>query len=93
MQKYLKKLDGDLQRRKFVDIKRNGNYIHCQLDTASDITIIRENTCQKIGKLKLTHTKKVECGVSGKKLHFKGEIMCNVSFVGKTVKAKSLHVE
>ena len=42
-----------------------------------------------IGKPKLTHTKKVARGVSDKKLQFKDEVICDVSFDGKTVKAKA----
>ena len=36
----------------------------------------------------MTHTEKFAKGVSGKKLQFKSEVICNVSFGGKTVKAK-----
>ena len=53
----LKRWDSNLQRRKFINIKMNNNYIRCQLDTGSNLLIISENTWKNIGKPKLTHWK------------------------------------
>ena len=69
-----------------MDIKMNNYYVRCQLDNGRDLSMISENTWKKIDKLKLTHTKKDARGLSGNK--FKGEVICNVSFGGRTVKAK-----
>ena len=81
-----KRLNGDSQRRNFIDIKMNNNYIRFQLYTENDLSIISESTWKKIGKLKLIHYEKVASNVSSKK--FQGEVICNVSFGGKAVKVK-----
>ena len=72
--------------RKFVFVTINIK-IKLQLDTGSDITIINEKTWRKMAKPSLLTTRKVACGVSGKKLNFFCEFDCNISFVEKTKKA------
>ena len=76
------------QKRKFVQVKINGEMVRLQLDTGSDISIINEETWKRIGRPLLTKTNKVARGVSGKQLKFKGELLCDVSFLGKTLSSK-----
>lgn len=76
------------QKRKFVQVKINGEKVQFQLDTGSDISIINETTWKRINKPRLTKTDKIARGVSGRRLKFSGEFLCEVSFLGKTKKSK-----
>ena len=44
-------LGSDSQRRKFIDIEMNNNYVRYQLNTGSDLSIISENTRKKIARV------------------------------------------
>ena len=46
-------------KRKYVDVKINGQTINSLLDTGSDIFIIDELTWKNIGQQKLQNTKKI----------------------------------
>ena len=74
-------------KRKCAYVIINNIKIKLQLDTGSDITIINDKTWKKQGKLKLLTLIKVICGVSGRKLNFLGEFVCNICFAVKTKKA------
>lgn len=51
--------------------------------------VINADTCRKIGTSRLKETSKIVHCVSGeKKLYFKGKIMRDVTFRGKTLKVK-----
>lgn len=83
-----RKNGGGHNGRKFADIKMNNKNIRFQIDTGSDLSIISEDSWKKIGKPTLVRSEKVAKGVTGRKLNFIGEFMCNISFGGKTCKAK-----
>ena len=76
------------QKRKFVQVKTNGEKVKLQLYTGSDISIVNEETWKKIGRPILNPTDKVARGISGKRLRFRGEFLCDVSFLGKTKKTE-----
>ena len=76
------------ERRKYVDVGINGHKVTFLLDSGSDISIIDEHTWEKLGRPRLIETRKVAKGVSGQRLHFKGELKTDISFGGKTQKSK-----
>lgn len=48
-----------------------------------------KKTYENIGEPTLTITKKVARDIPGKELYFRGEIACDVSYAGKTLKTKA----
>ena len=66
-------------KRKYVDMKVNGQNITCLLDTGSNISTIDETTWKKIGKPELQNTGKIARGILGSKLKFKGEFDAKVT--------------
>ena len=76
------------QKRKFVSVRINGTNVILQLDTGSDISIINEKTWKQIGSPPLKKSSRIARGVSGRKLNFKGEATCNLSFMDKTFTSK-----
>lgn len=74
-------------QRKFLYVKINNRNINLQLDTGSDITLSSENTWKTIWKPSLQKIFKITHGVLQIKLIFKGKIICNITFQGKTGKA------
>ena len=75
-------------KRKYVNMKVNGQNITCLLDTGSDISTIDETTWKKIGKPELRNTGKIVRDISGRKLKFKGEFDAKVTLDGETYKTK-----
>ena len=65
------------EKRKYVDMKVNGQNITCLLDTGSDISTIDKTTWKKLGKPEAR-------GISGSKLKYKGEFNAKVTLDGKT---------
>ena len=78
----------DGKKQKYVNTKINGQTVKLLLDTGSDISIINEETCKKIGSPQLKNTEKEALSVSRGRRNFKGEISCNVSFIKNTFKSK-----
>ena len=75
-------------RRKYLNVKINGQTVKLLLYSGSDISVISEQTWKKIGCPELRRTNKIAKGVSGKRLKFIGELICDVSFIGKIHKSK-----
>ena len=73
-----------VMKRKYVDMKVNGQNITCLLDTESDISTIDETTWKKIDKPELRNTGKIARGISGSKLKFRGEFDAKVTLDSKT---------
>ena len=79
----------DGKKRKNVNTKINGQSVKLLLDTDSDICLINEQTCKKkIDNPPLKNTEKVAWGVLEKRLNFKGEFSCKVSFIEKKFPSK-----
>ena len=76
------------EKRKYVDVLINGHTVTLLLDSGSDISIIDEDIWKKIGRPKLMETSKMAKSVCGRKLDFKGELRCNISFLDQTYKSK-----
>ena len=76
------------EKRKYVDVSINGHTVTLLLDSGSDISIIDEDTWKKIGRPKLRETSKMAKSVCGRKVEFKGELWCNISFNDQTYKTK-----
>lgn len=66
-------------KRRFVWVKINDIPVRLQLDTASDITIVSEQTWRRIGKPKAVPTIQCAKTASGEKLDLEFEFMCTVS--------------
>ena len=77
-------------KRKYVDMKVNGQNITCLLDTGSDISTIDETTGKKIGKPEFRNTGKIARGISGSKLKFKGEFDAKLMLTAKRIKRRSM---
>ena len=77
------------QKRKYVNVKINGIKIKLQLDTGNDLSIINVLTWKQEALCwKKKQTNRVARGASGNKLNFKGEFMCHISYLEKTLKSK-----
>ena len=59
-----------------------------QLDSGSDLSILNHHTWCKIGKLRITRTKKVACSVTGERIRFESEVTTSVTLKIKTLKLK-----
>ena len=78
-------------KRKYVDVKINGQTINSLLDTGSVISVMDELTWKKIVFHNFGRPKKIARGVSGSKLKYKEEFYANVSFSYKMHEAKVCH--
>lgn len=76
------------ERRKYVDVRINGHLVTLLLDSGADISIINEDIWKRIGRPELTKTRKTARSVCGKRLEFKGELKCKVTFANQTHKSK-----
>ena len=66
--------------RKYISVGLNEIPVHFQFGTASDITLISQNTWTKIGKPDLLKIKHVAQSASGNDIQLTGELNCSVSF-------------
>lgn len=73
--------------RKFIDITINSKPIQLQIDSAADVTVISQETCDNLGLI-YTKTNLEPNDASGNKLALIGEILCDVSFQNQTVSSK-----
>uniref|UniRef100_A0A182HJH6 Peptidase A2 domain-containing protein n=1 Tax=Anopheles arabiensis TaxID=7173 RepID=A0A182HJH6_ANOAR len=71
-------------KRKFVPATINGVTINLQLDTASDITVISQQTWQKLGSPNIQPVTIQAINASGKPLHLSGEFQCTININGQT---------
>ena len=78
------------QRWKYLNVNINGHTVKLLLDSGSDILVINEQTWKKNGCPLLTNTDKIARGVSVKRLKLKGELKCNILFIGTIHKSKVL---
>ena len=76
------------QRRKCFSVKINGHIVKLLLDLGCDISVIYGQTWKKIVCPLLTNTDKIARGVSRERLKLRGELKCNISFMGKIYKSK-----
>ena len=76
------------QRRKSLNIKINGQTVKLLLNSVSDILVIKKQIWKKISCPMLTNMDKIAREVSGKRLKLRGELKCNISFMGKIHKSK-----
>nr|VZI22469.1 unnamed protein product [Spirometra erinaceieuropaei] len=74
-------------RRKFVDVLRNGRAVRLQLDNASDITIISERLWQSLGSPAMQQTYQSTTDACGGLIKLVGQLKCRVSFRGTTITA------
>lgn len=70
-----------------MTVQINNATVRFHLGTGSDITIIDEQTRNRIGESNLKNTDNVSRGISGKKLIFWGKIPCNIALAAKTKNA------
>ncbi|XP_062708139.1 uncharacterized protein K02A2.6-like [Aedes albopictus] len=71
------------KRRRFVKAEVNGRQVSLQLDTASDISIISEQTWQKIGQPASTPATVQAATASGKPLKLQFQCCCEVAIKGE----------
>ena len=74
--------------KKLVKVQMNNKKINFQLDTSSDVTLMNEKICKKIGRPTQLETEKIALGITRNKLKFEGECDTNVIFMGKTIRLK-----
>lgn len=83
----LDELDG-ANIKKFMHIKILNKSVEFQLDSGSDLTIINLETWKRLGKPTMIKSSKIARSVTGEKIKFKGELIANTTFNGKTLKLK-----
>lgn len=75
--------NGDAEgRRKYLTITLNDVPIRFQVDTASDITIISEETWNLVGRPTIDPTNHVARSASGGKLNLLGRVACQITYEG-----------
>ena len=74
--------------RKYVTVKILGKDIKFQLDSGSDQTILNFNTWKKLQKPTILRSHKTAKAVNGTQINFEGEVITNVTLLGKTKKLK-----
>ncbi|XP_062715677.1 uncharacterized protein K02A2.6-like [Aedes albopictus] len=75
-------------KRKYVPTFINGVATKLQLDTASDITVISQQTWNYLGKPAIKKPTIEAMNASGKPLQLLGEFQCEVSINGKTAEGR-----
>ncbi|CAH8596687.1 unnamed protein product [Schistosoma turkestanicum] len=71
-------------RRKFLTLSINGQLVRLQLDTASDITILSEETWRTLGQPRIKPSSQTAVSACGGHLRLRGKLHCCVSFRGTT---------
>ena len=74
--------------RKYVTVKILGKDIKFQLDSGSDLIILKFNTWKKLEKPTMLRSHKTAKVVNGTQISFEGEVIINVTLLGKTKKLK-----
>ncbi|CAH8506937.1 unnamed protein product [Schistosoma turkestanicum] len=67
-------------RRKFLTLSINGQLVRMQLDTASDITILSEETWRTLGQPRIKPSSQIVVSACGGHLRLRGKLDCCVSF-------------
>ena len=74
--------------RKYVTVKIFGKDIKFQLDSGSDRTILNFKAWKKLQKPSMLRSYKTVKVVNGTQINFEGEVITNVTLLGKTKKLK-----
>ena len=82
-------LDG-LSIRKYVQVQILNKNMKLQLDSGSDLAIINLHTWKKLGKPTWQRSNKMARSMTREKIKFEGKLITNVTFQGRTTKAKIL---
>lgn len=71
---------GFQSKRKYVNLLVNEKPIRLQLDTASDVTLVSNNTWRRLGCRRIRPTEHVARNAPGDIVKLTGEVICNVQF-------------